>query len=188
MKTIIPLFSLGTLILFSTICNALPLQHNAHLNPYYRPTPFYYEPPSEAFEPLEQEEAYYSPVFEARENVVRLAYQELGTRYKYGGSNPREGFDCSGLMQYIYKNGAGVHIPRTASQQRNRSRTVQYQNLQVGDMMFFKTSSRTHHVGIYVGNRQFIHAPNRRSRVKLTSIDNRYWHQHFVKFGSYFES
>jgi cell wall-associated NlpC family hydrolase len=129
--------------------------------------------------------ANYSPAIETRQSIVKLAYQQLGIRYKYGGSSPREGFDCSGLMNYLHKEGARVNIPRTASQQQNRSHTVQYANLQPGDMLFFKTSSKTNHVGVYIGNRQFIHAPNRRSKVKITTMDNAYWQSKFVKFGTF---
>jgi cell wall-associated NlpC family hydrolase len=122
---------------------------------------------------------------QARQGIIQQAYKALGTRYKYGGSSPREGFDCSGLMTYIHKNGAGINLPRTAAEQKNNSRTVRYSDLQPGDMLFFKTSSKVHHVGVYIGQRQFIHAPNRRSKVKITTMDNRYWHSKFVKFGTF---
>ena len=127
----------------------------------------------------------HSSIIKARQGIVRQAYKALGTPYKYGGSTPKEGFDCSGLMTYIHKKGAGINLPRTATQQKNSSRTVGYSNLQPGDMLFFKTGAKTNHVGLYIGKRQFIHAPNRRSKVKITTMDNRYWHSKFVKFGTF---
>ena len=120
--------------------------------------------------------------------IVKLAYQQLGIRYRYGGSSPREGFDCSGLTRYLYQNGAGIKIPRTSIQQRNKSRTVQYANLKPGDLLFFKTGSKTNHVGVYIGNHQFIHSPNQRSKVKVTTMNNAYWQRRFVKFGTFLGS
>ncbi|HIO91918.1 MAG TPA: NlpC/P60 family protein [Leucothrix mucor] len=184
MKKLLPLLGLGAFTLLTTACTPLP-QRSVHHNP--RP-PQYIPPPVAQQQPYRPPVQNYSPVIQARQSIVQLAHNALGTRYKYGGSSPREGFDCSGLMTYIHKKGAGVNIPRTAAQQRNRSRSIRYEDLQPGDMLFFKTSSKTNHVGVYIGNRQFIHAPNRRSRVKITSMDNSYWFGKFVKFGTYFDS
>ncbi|RTZ66875.1 MAG: NlpC/P60 family protein [Aquificaceae bacterium] len=182
MKQLLFLFGLGFFLTLTTACTPLPQRqaHTIHRPPVYIPPPIsqHRNPPAQN----------YSPTIQARHNIVQLAYKQLGIRYKYGGSSPREGFDCSGLMTYVYKNGAGVNIPRTAAQQRNRSRLVRYEDLQPGDMLFFKTSSKTNHVGLYIGNRQFIHAPNRRSRVKISSMDNSYWFSKFIKFGTYLDS
>ncbi len=189
MKQLFSLLGLSFFLILTTACTPLP-QRQAHATqrlapniqrPVQRPTP---PPIQRQYQAPVQN---YSPAIQARQNIVQLAYKELGTRYKYGGSSPSEGFDCSGLMTYLYKNGAGVNIPRTAAQQRNRSRPVRYEELQPGDMLFFKTSSKTNHVGIYIGNRKFIHAPNRRSRVKISSMDNSYWFSKFIKFGTYLD-
>lgn len=116
--------------------------------------------------------------------MVQFANSTLGTRYKYGGSNPQRGFDCSGLMVYVHKQ-AGISIPRTAAKQRKHSRTISYAQLQPGDMLFFKTGKRTEHVGIYVGNRQFIHASTGSRQVRIAKMDSAYWYKHFIKFGTY---
>ncbi len=121
----------------------------------------------------------------SRNLMVRIAKSTIGTPYKWGGNSPQRGFDCSGLMTYIYKNSLGIRIPRTAAQQRDASRTISYKQLQPGDMLFFKTSAKSNHVGIYIGNRQFIHAPSGGKRVKITSMDSSYWYKRFVKFGSF---
>jgi cell wall-associated NlpC family hydrolase len=195
MKNKFPLLGLIVLALFTTACTP-PQRHAQRTHPRYTPVQRHYSPPpvaprTQRYIPPTQHQysqtPNYSPAIQARQSIVRLAYQELGTRYKYGGSSPREGFDCSGLMTYVYKNGAGIKIPRTAAAQRNRSRTVNYAKLQPGDMLFFKTSAKGNHVGIYIGNRQFIHAPNRRSKVKITTMDISYWHSKFVKFGTFLE-
>ncbi len=120
-----------------------------------------------------------------RKLMVRIAKSTLGAPYKWGGNNPQQGFDCSGLMTYIHKNALGLHIPRTAAQQRDKSRTISYEQLQPGDMLFFKTSAKSNHVGIYIGERQFIHAPSSGKRVHISSMDSAYWYKRFVKFGTF---
>lgn len=89
--------------------------------------------------------------------IVDYAYQFLGTEYKWGGTTP-EGFDCSGFTQYVFKNAAGVSLPRTTYDQINVGVAVSYDDLQPGDLVF----PHTGHVGIYVGNGQMIHAPKKK--------------------------
>ena len=124
-------------------------------------------------------------VHPARNRMVQIATSTIGTPYKWGGDSPQKGFDCSGLMTYVHKNALGMKIPRTTANQRDNSRTIQYKDIQPGDMLFFKTSSRSNHVGVYIGNRKFVHAPSSGKRVTVASIDNAYWHKRFVKFGSF---
>ena len=119
-----------------------------------------------------------------REQMVSIIKTTLGTPYKWGGNNPQGGFDCSGLMSYVHKN-AGLKIPRTTAQQRDNSRSIDYAQLQAGDMLFFKTGKKTNHVGMYIGNRKFIHAPSSGKHVTVASMDSSYWHKRFVKFGTY---
>lgn len=129
-----------------------------------------------------------SPVssrFHARKRMVELAMHTIGTRYRYGGRNPRTGFDCSGLMHYVHKQGLGLNIPRTAAEQRDKSRSIKYSQLKPGDMLFFKTGKRTNHVGVYIGDRKFIHASTGSRRVKVAKMDTAYWHKRFVKFGTF---
>jgi len=131
-----------------------------------------------------QQSAVYN-IHPARNRMVQIATSAIGTRYKWGGDSPQKGFDCSGLMTYVHKNALGMNIPRTTAKQRDRSRTIPFQQLQPGDMLFFKTGSRTNHVGVYIGNRKFVHAPSSGKRVTVASMDNAYWHKRFVKFGSF---
>ena len=120
-----------------------------------------------------------------RNQMVNIARSAIGTPYKWGGNSPRRGFDCSGLMSYVHKNALGIKIPRTAAKQRDQSRTISYAQLQPGDMLFFKTGRKTNHVGVYVGDRKFIHAPSGGKRVKVATMDSSYWHKRFVKFGTF---
>ncbi len=121
----------------------------------------------------------------ARQLISRMAHSTIGAPYKWGGNNPQQGFDCSGLMSYVYKNALGINIPRTAAQQRDQSRTVSYEQLQPGDMLFFKTGRNANHVGVYIGNRKFVHAATGSKHVKVASMDSAYWHKRFVKFGTF---
>lgn len=120
-----------------------------------------------------------------RNHMVSIAKNTIGTHYKWGGNNPQQGFDCSGLMSYVHKNALDIKIPRTAAKQRDQSRTINYAQLQPGDMLFFKTGRKTNHVGVYIGDRKFIHAPSGGKRVKVASMDIPYWHKRFVKFGTF---
>ena len=121
----------------------------------------------------------------ARAAVVQTAQRMLGAPYRAGGSNPR-GFDCSGLASYSYGN-AGIPIPRTAAEQFLTSHPISQQHLQPGDLVFFNTEGRKiSHVGIYVGDGQFVHAPGAGRRVSLESLNNTYWRRRIRGSGHYF--
>ena len=123
-----------------------------------------------------------------RHKLMDAAYAALGIPYLYGGNSPARGLDCSSLMQHIHKKALGKSLPRTAAVQRDRSKTIPYQSLQPGDMLFFKINSRTNHVGIYIGHGKFIHASSSKRRAIIDSMDRPYWKKRFVKFGSYLNS
>lgn len=104
--------------------------------------------------------------------IVQLAQKYLGTPYRYGGNSPA-GFDCSGFTSYVYKK-AGYRLPRATTAQYGKMNPVRAP--QVGDLVFFRTSGkRISHVGIYVGNYQFIHAPSSGKTVSYADIRNSYW-------------
>jgi cell wall-associated NlpC family hydrolase len=113
--------------------------------------------------------------------VSQIAVSMIGAPYRYGGSSP-EGFDCSGLVYYAHVK-AGVPVPRTAAEQHAQSRTVATQQLQPGDILFFDTSWRYGHVGIYVGNGEFVHAPSSGKRVSRASIREGYFAKRLKKAG-----
>ncbi|HDK7314303.1 TPA: C40 family peptidase [Clostridium botulinum] len=106
------------------------------------------------------------------EQVVRNAQQYLGKPYKWGGSNPSESFDCSGLVQYVYKQ-VGIGLNRTTYEQVKQGTPVAKNQLQVGDAVFFGSPSAPHHVGIYMGNGQYIHAPKTGDVIKVSSLNSR---------------
>lgn len=116
--------------------------------------------------------------------VIKAAKKMLGVKYRYGGTSPKRGFDCSGLVQYSHK-AAGINLPRTTGQQYKASRWIARKYLQAGDLVFFKTtlSRAVSHVGIYLGNNKFIHAPSSGKRVKISSMKERYWRKRFTGAG-----
>lgn len=118
-----------------------------------------------------------------RNLLVNQSYQKIGIPYRYGGSTPNA-FDCSGLTQYVYRE-AGINIPRTTERQLSASQTISYQQLLPGDLAFYKTSQKSRHVGIYIGNNQMIHASTGSKRVKIATITDNYWRQRFTKFGRF---
>ena len=119
-----------------------------------------------------------------RGEVVRTAYDMLGAPYRYGGDTPR-GFDCSGLVYYSYRR-AGVRVPRTTERQFWDTRAVALRYLRPGDLLFFRLKGRRiSHVGIYIGDSKFIHAPDYGQSVSISSLRNPYWRRHFVRAGRF---
>ncbi|MBC2149695.1 C40 family peptidase [Listeria booriae] len=113
--------------------------------------------------------------------VVNYALKYIGVPYVWGGSSP-SGFDCSGLVQYSYKNAIGVSLPRVSKDQGAQGRSVSLNNLQKGDLLFWTNNgvvSGTYHVGMYIGNGQFIQAPKPGDHVKVTNISS--YRPHYAK-------
>ena len=119
------------------------------------------------------------------DKLVSLAKSKLGCRYVWGATGPNQ-FDCSGLTSWCYKQ-VGISIPRTSLAQSKSGKAVSKSNLQPGDLLFWKTTSaEVGHVGIYVGNGQFIHAPNKSKPVKYDSLSNSYYSSRFVRARRYY--
>lgn len=112
--------------------------------------------------------------------VLFRAMSLVGTPYRYGGNTPESGFDCSGLVGYVFRDAAGIALPRTSSAIGDlRSRDVPLKRLQSGDLVLFAASRSISHVGIYVGNGRFVHAPNRGGTVRLDRLDGPGWKDTF---------
>lgn len=112
--------------------------------------------------------------------VLNLAYSKIGSPYVWGAEGPNS-FDCSGFTSYVFRNAAGVSLPRTSSAQSGYGRTVSKSNLQAGDLVFFNTSGKgVSHVGIYVGGGNMIHSPSSGKTVSVTSINSSYYSSRFV--------
>ncbi len=112
------------------------------------------------------------------EAAARVAKAMVGKPYVYGGKTPEVGFDCSGLVYYSYGR-AGMPVPRTTGGQLARSRPVS--NRERGDLVFFdQNGRRASHVGIYVGDGQFVHAPSSGKRVRTDLVSSPYWRRHLA--------
>jgi cell wall-associated NlpC family hydrolase len=114
-------------------------------------------------------------------DILFRAIGLVGTPYRYGGNTPRGGFDCSGLVDYVYRDVAGIELPRTAEEiSRMDAPSVPRGALESGDIVFFRTQGRhVGHVGIYVGKNRFVHAPNEGGTVRLDYLDAPYWREHY---------
>lgn len=122
-----------------------------------------------------------TPRADAANAVLFRAIALVGTPYHWGGNTPQGGFDCSGLVGYVFRDAAGVALPRTSTDLSELGRRkLAIDSLQSGDLVFFADRRRVSHVGIYVGQRRFVHAPNSGGTVRLDSLDGAWWREHFV--------
>lgn len=122
---------------------------------------------------------------EKREKIVRTAKRYIGIDYRWGGTT-QFGFDCSGFVQHVYKKN-GISIPRGSRDQYLSGRRIALQSAEPGDLVFFRTSgNRISHVGIYLGNKNFIHAPSEGKEISYASIDNPYWRKRYVGAATFF--
>ena len=112
------------------------------------------------------------------QEMVLFALGLLDTGYRFGGRNPNAGLDCSGMVAYIVENISTRRLPYNAAQIADRTRPIDVSELRPGDLVFFNTMKRRHsHMGIYIGDGRFVHAPNSRGRVRVERLDNRYFAQ-----------
>lgn len=113
--------------------------------------------------------------------VTQRAFSMIGTPYRWGGTSPK-GFDCSGLVKYVFRDVDDVELPRTARAiYQSSNPKVARHELQPGDLVFFRIRSRNvDHVGIYVGNDRFVHAPRRGQKVKVANLNDKYWQRHYL--------
>lgn len=115
-------------------------------------------------------------------DVLSRAVNVLGTPYRWGGSSPSKGFDCSGLVKYAFNDVQDVDLPRTSSAMaQGHGVKVARNDLKPGDLIFFNIKSRrVNHVAIYLGNDRFIHAPRRGKNVSIDTLNKPYWKKHYV--------
>lgn len=140
--------------------------------------------------PATHRQAEQGPVTEERslrERIVHTARGFIGLPYRWGGTSPQKGFDCSGLTMTAYRVN-GIELPRTSSAQFRSGRPVDRRHLEKGDLVFFslQNDSATSHVGIYAGEGRFIHAPGRGRTIRTSKLDNVYYRHRFRGARSYF--
>jgi cell wall-associated NlpC family hydrolase len=113
--------------------------------------------------------------------VLFRAIALVGTPYHFGGNTPLGGFDCSGLVGYVFRDAANLSLPRTAAQMSELpAHELDRDELRSADLVFFRDRRRITHVGIYVGGQRFVHAPSTGGTVRLDSLDGHWWREHFA--------
>jgi cell wall-associated NlpC family hydrolase len=135
--------------------------------------------PAEILAPVEQAIAAGNAPGPKALAAIQEASKYIGTDYKFGGSTPQTGFDCSGLMQWAYSH-AGVSIPRVTYDQIDVGAHVDRAQLVPGDLIFFQNNGDVHHVGMYLGGGRFLHAPHTGDVVKVSSLDEPYYAEQFA--------
>lgn len=117
-------------------------------------------------------------------DVMFRALGLVGTPYRYGGNTPESGFDCSGLIGFVYRDALGVVLPRSTREMfAQDTPRVQKHALQTGDLVFFATGGArsVNHAGIYVGEGRFVHAPSSGGTVRLDRLEDRYWQNSYLE-------
>ena len=104
-----------------------------------------------------------------------LALGLVGTPYRYGGNTPEAGFDCSGLIGYVYRQSAGIAPPRTVAQISRWGQSVGASALRAGDLVIFGSGGSASHAAVYAGESRFVHAPSTGGTVRLNHVHERYW-------------
>jgi cell wall-associated NlpC family hydrolase len=127
----------------------------------------------------------WSSVGPDRRAVLSNAVAMLGQPYRYGGSAPGQGFDCSGLVQYTHGQAA-LPVPRTSAELYSRAKPKASDELTPGDLVFFRTRSTPSHVGIYLGRGQFVHAPYSGEAVRTENLLEGYWRERFIGAGHFY--
>lgn len=156
------LLALLTVLLLSACSTKGPVDQQAATS---------YQQPSTAFNP-------------AADEVLLRAIGLVGTPYVWGGNTPSSGFDCSGLIGFVYQDVAGIRLPRTTQQMLHMpGQQVSRNQLQSGDIIFFATAGRgrVSHAGIYVGEGRFVHAPSNGGTVRLDSVNAAYWNKAYLQ-------
>ena len=115
-----------------------------------------------------------------RSEALLQALLHLGIDYQYGGKSPTSGFDCSGLVAHIYKEAWGIRLPMNTKGQSQAGVPVSLVELQAGDLVFYDTQKRPFsHVGIYLGDGKFVHAPKTGAQVRIESLKSSYWAERY---------
>jgi len=123
-----------------------------------------------------------------RADVVMLALGLVDTGYRFGGRNPQAGLDCSGMVAYVFDHAMGLRLSGSAADIARQGHGVDRHRLQPADLVFFNTLERPHsHVGIYIGDGRFVHAPSTDGRVRIDSLDRGWFASRFEEGRSYLD-
>jgi hypothetical protein len=174
-----PLVPLAFVALLSA-CAGPAVQPQIALQPVSLPLT---EPTREQVSELTDEKPYQLPVL--ADSILDRGFELVGTRYRPGGTSTKTGFDCSGFVGYLFREEAGIQLPRSTREMINLDAPLVSRNdLEPGDIVFFNNRGRgrVSHAGIYIGDDQFIHSSSSRSGgVRVDSMDDRYWRASFME-------
>ncbi len=121
-------------------------------------------------------------------DVVLYALGLVDTGYRFGGKNPDAGLDCSGMVSHIYQTTLGLKVKGSAADIARQARAIERQDLRPGDLVFFNTNNRSFsHVGIYIGDARFVHAPSSNGRVRIDRLGDRYYAQRYEAARTFFD-
>jgi cell wall-associated NlpC family hydrolase len=119
-------------------------------------------------------------VADGTEQLINNAMQLIGVRYRWGGNTPQSGLDCSGFVRYVFKDTFGFLLPRKSAQMSKVGMEVKRDELRPGDLVFFNTMRHAFsHVGIYVGDNKFIHAPSKGKAIRVDDMTKTYWDKRY---------
>lgn len=114
------------------------------------------------------------------QDAIDQAIDLLGIRYRRGGSSPEAGFDCSGFVSHVFREGLGLILPRSSKEMSKSGAVIDRDELRPGDLVFFNTMRKAFsHVGIYLGDNQFVHSPRAGGRVRVEDLRDGYWMKRF---------
>ena len=132
--------------------------------------------------------AAHSTVSAGGQEVAFFALALIDTGYRFGGKNPEAGLDCSGMVSYVFAQATGLRLAGSAADIARRGRPVDRGQLQPGDLVFFNTRNAPFsHVGVYIGDDRFVHAPSTNGRVRIDHLSSRYYAERFETARSYFD-
>jgi len=137
---------------------------------------------STEYEPLQKSFAstVSSAVVDKTETLINNAMQLIGVRYRWGGNTPQSGLDCSGFVRYVFNDTFGFLLPRKSAQMSKVGLEIGKEELRPGDLVFFNTMRHAFsHVGIYVGDNKFIHAPSRGKSIRVDDMTKVYWEKRY---------
>ncbi len=126
--------------------------------------------------------------YDKANDVVLFALGLIETGYRFGGKNPEAGLDCSGMVSYVYQKSADMRLAGSAADLARQGKSVPATQLRPGDLVFFNTRNKSYsHVGIYIGDDRFVHAPNSRGKVRTESLKNGWFATRFEEGRTYFD-
>lgn len=133
-----------------------------------------------ARQPASQASAVPATVWHGAQDLAIYALGLIGVDYRFGGTTPERGLDCSGLVRYVFQQVTGVMLPRTSQEISRLGAKIPLAELMPGDLVFFNTRRlQFSHVGIYLGEDRFIHAPRQGGEVEVVTLSKSYWQKHF---------